>query len=86
MSARDRRHERPDLGRDARQRDGASAIRSYSGGARSDLYTVRRFGSLPEPLDEELSALAVSAAGEAVLTSTGVTVYDTQFHALWHYR
>ncbi len=40
---------------------------------------------LPEPLDEELSgALAVSAAGEAVLTSTGVTVYDTQFHALWH--
>ena len=38
----------------------------------------------PEPLDEEPSALAVSAAGEAVLTSTGVTVYDTQFHALWH--
>ena len=61
------------------------AIRSYSGGARSDLYTVRG-GSVygPEPLDEEPSALAVSAAGEAVLTSTGVTVYDTQFHALWH--
>lgn len=38
----------------------------------------------PGPLDEEPSALAVSAAGEAVLTSTGVTVYDTQFHALWH--
>ena len=31
-----------------------------------------------------LMTLAVSAAGEAVLTSTGVTVYDTQFHALWH--
>ena len=31
-----------------------------------------------------LVTLAVSAAGEAVLTSTGVTVYDTQFHALWH--
>lgn len=61
------------------------AIRSYSGGARSDLYTVRS-GSVygPEPLDEEPSALAVSVAGEAVLTSTGVTVYDTQFHALWH--
>ena len=39
------------------------AIRSYSGGARSDLYTVRS-GSVygPEPLDEEPSALAVSAA------------------------
>ena len=34
------------------------AIRSYSGGARSDLYTVRG-GTVygPEPLDEEPSAL-----------------------------
>lgn len=64
------------------------AIRSYSGGARSDLYSdlyTVRSGSVygPEPLDEEPGALAVSDAGEAVLTSTGVTVYDTQFHALW---
>lgn len=60
------------------------AIRSYSGGARSDLYTVRS-GTVygPAPLDEEPIALAVSAAGEAVLTSTGVSVYDTQFHPLW---
>lgn len=63
----------------------AIATRSYSGGARSDLYTVR--GSTlsgPYALAEEPSALAISAAGTAVLSSSGVTVYDTSFQPKWH--
>ena len=61
----------------------AIATRSYSG-ARSDLYTVR--GSTlsgPYALAEEPSALAISAAGTAVLSSSGVTVYDTSFTPQW---
>ena len=61
----------------------AIATRSYSG-ARSDLYTVRS-GTLSGPyaLSEEPSALAISAAGTAVLSSSGVTVYDTSFTPQW---
>lgn len=62
----------------------AIATRSYSGGARSDLYTIRG-GTLSGPyaLSEEPSALAVSAAGTAVLSASGVTVYDTSFTPQW---
>lgn len=62
----------------------ALATRSYSGGARSDLYTVRG-GTLSGPysLSEEPSALAVSAKGTAVLSASGVTVYDTSFTPQW---
>lgn len=61
----------------------AIATRSYSG-ARSDLYTIRG-GTLSGPyaLSEEPSALAVSAAGTAVLSASGVTVYDTSFTPQW---
>ena len=63
----------------------ALATRSYAGDARCDLYTVRS-GKLSEPcgLDEEPSALAVSAAGTAVLTASGVSVYDTSLTPTWH--
>lgn len=63
----------------------AVAARSYSGGARADLYTVR--GSTfdgPFGLTEEPTALAVSAAGTAVLSASGVSAYDTDFDPLWH--
>lgn len=63
----------------------ALATRSYSGGARSDLYTVR--GSTlsgPYALSEEPSALAISAGGTAVLSASGVTVYDTSFTPQWN--
>ena len=62
----------------------ALATRSYTSGARSDVYTVRG-GTLsgPYPLSEEPSALAVSAYGTAVLSSSGVTVYDKGFTPLW---
>ena len=63
----------------------ALATRSYSGESRFELYFMR--GSrLSEPygLDEEPAALAVSAAGTAVLTASGVSVYDTSFTPLWH--
>lgn len=61
----------------------AIATRSYSG-ARSDLYAVRS-GTLSGPyaLSEEPSALAISAAGTAVLSASGVTVYDTSFTPQW---
>lgn len=61
----------------------AIATRSYSG-ARSDLYTIRS-GTLSGPyaLSEEPSALAISAAGTAVLSASGVTVYDTSFTPQW---
>ena len=61
----------------------AIATRSYSG-ARSDLYTIRG-GTLSGPyaLSEEPSALAISAAGTAVLSASGVTVYDTSFAPQW---
>ena len=62
----------------------AIATRSYSGGARSDVYTIRG-GTLSGPfaLTEEPSALAISAAGTAVLSASGVTVYDTSFNPQW---
>ena len=63
----------------------ALATRSYSGNARFDLYTVR--GSKlagPYGLDEEPTSLAVSAAGTAVLSASGVSVYGTDFTPLWH--
>ena len=63
----------------------ALAVRSYQSGARSDLYTVRG-GTLHGPfaLNEEPSALAVSAAGTAVLSSSGVSVYNTAAQPQWH--
>ena len=63
----------------------ALATRSYAGNARCDLYTVRGSKlSAPCGLDEEPSALAVSAAGTAVLTASGVSVYDTDLEPVWH--
>ena len=51
----------------------------------SDLYTVRN-GSLHGPfaLTEEPTALAVSNAGTAVLSASGVTVYNTSAEPQWH--
>ena len=62
----------------------ALATRSYTSGARTDVYLVRG-GTLygPYALSEEPSALAVSAAGTAVLSASGVTVYDKDFTPLW---
>ncbi len=62
----------------------AVAVRSYSGAARCDLYTVRG-GALEGPfsLSEEPTALAVSEAGTAVLSVSGVSVYGTDFDPLW---
>lgn len=62
----------------------ALATRSYTSGARSDVYMVRG-GTLSGPysLSEEPSALAVSASGAAVLSASGVTVYDKSFTPLW---
>ena len=62
------------------------ATRSYSGGARSDLYTVQEDGVLNGPffLSEEPSAVSLSNAGFAVLTSSGVSVYDSSAAPLWH--
>ena len=63
----------------------AVAVRSYLNDARSDLYTVRN-GSLHGPfaLPEEPTALAVSNAGTAVLSASGVTVYNTSAEPQWH--
>ena len=63
----------------------AVAVRSYLNDARSDLYTVRN-GSLHGPfaLTEEPTALAVSNAGTAVLSASGVTVYNTSAEPQWH--
>ena len=64
----------------------AIAARSYSGSARSDLYTVAADGALsgPFPLSEEPSAVARSDAGIAVLTSTGVSIYTHAGRPRWH--
>ena len=64
----------------------ALAARSYSGDARCDLYTMQGDGTLagPFPLSEEPSAVALSDAGIAVLTSGGVSVYDRAGAAQWH--
>ena len=63
----------------------AVAVRSYLNDARSDLYTVRN-GSLHGPfaLTEEPTALAVSNAGTAGLSASGVTVYNTSAEPQWH--
>lgn len=64
----------------------ALAVRSYSGAARSDIYTVRANGRVGGPfaISEEPSAIALSDAGIAVLTASGVSVYDSGFTPLWH--
>nr|WP_297175477.1 DUF5711 family protein [uncultured Agathobaculum sp.] len=63
----------------------ALATRSYSGDARCDLYILRDGHlSAPRGLDEEPSALAVSASGAAVLSASGASVYDTDLTPLWH--
>ena len=63
----------------------ALVTRSYSSGSRSDLYTIRSDGKLfgPIALTEEPSAVAISNAGVALLTTTGVSVYDTYGTPLW---
>lgn len=63
----------------------ALATRSYSGSARSDIYLMRASGKVegPYPAAEEPSALAVSRAGVAALTASGVSVYDTSFKPQW---
>lgn len=63
----------------------ALVTRSYSSGSRSDLYTIRSDGKLfgPIALTEEPSAAAISNAGVALLTTTGVSVYDTYGTPLW---
>lgn len=63
----------------------ALAVRSYSGGARSDLYVLRADGKLGEPLrlEEEPSAVALSGAGVAALSASGVSVYDDGYAPLW---
>ena len=62
----------------------AFATRSYEGGARCDLYLLRN-GKLSEPrgLEEEPSALAVSGAGVAALSASGVSVYNTGLVPQW---
>ncbi len=67
--------------------DGALAIatRAYSSGARSELYSIRENGKLsgPHPLGDEPSAISISDSGIATLSSSGVSVYDTNFAPLW---
>ena len=62
----------------------ALATRSYSSGARSDVYTIRG-GTLSGPysLSAEPSALAISAAGTAVLSAPGATMHDTSLAPQW---
>lgn len=64
----------------------ALAMRSYSGGARGDLYILAPDGKLsgPHALEEEPSAVAVSSAGVAALSAAGVSVYDHTGRPLWH--
>lgn len=63
----------------------ALATRSYSGTARADIRVLSENGKLSEPISiaEEPSALAVSRAGTAVLTSTGVSVFGSDLTPLW---
>lgn len=63
----------------------ALAARSYSGDARSQIYILRSNGKLagPFPVTEEPSAVAASNAGAAVLTASGVSLYDRDFAPLW---
>lgn len=67
--------------------DGAAAIatRSYSSGARSELYSIRANGKLVGPflLDDEPAVISISEAGVAALSSSGVSVYDKNFAPLW---
>lgn len=67
--------------------DGAVAIatRAYSSGARSELYSIRESGKLsgPHPLSDEPSAISISDAGIAALSSSGVSVFDVDFAPLW---
>lgn len=61
------------------------AVRSYSGNARSDLYALRSNCKLKGPYesDKEPTAVAVSDSGMAVLSASGVCIYDDSFQPLW---
>lgn len=63
----------------------AVALRSYSGESRSNIYLLRADGALhgPFPLSEEASAVAVSEAGFAALTGSGVFMYRQDASPLW---
>lgn len=62
----------------------ALAVRAYDGKTRSIIYTLR--GSTldePFPFQGEPSAVAISNAGVAVLSASGVVMYDRNFQPLW---
>lgn len=63
----------------------ALAIHSYSGQARSELTILEASGAQSEPLaiEEELQAIDYDGARLALLTSSGLTVYDSALRPLW---
>lgn len=63
----------------------ALAIRSYSGSARAELTIIDAAGKQSEPLDiaEDIQAIDYDGARLALLTSSGLTVYDSALRPLW---
>lgn len=63
----------------------ALAIHSYSGAARSELIVLDADGHESEPLaiTEDLQALDYDGARLALLTTSGLTVYDSALRPLW---
>ncbi len=63
----------------------AFALRSYNGNARSEIYAMRSNQELTGPtgFDGEPSSVSVSDSGTAVLSASGVYVYDRDFTPLW---
>ncbi len=63
----------------------ALAIHSYSGTARSELVLLQADGAVSEALEivEDLQAIDYDGARLALLTSSGLTVYDNALRPLW---
>lgn len=63
----------------------ALAVRSYSGTAKAEIYTINSRGVDKNTLQisQEIKAIDYDGARIAVLTSSGLTVYNTSMHALW---
>lgn len=63
----------------------ALLTRSYSGDARSELIMLDAGGDASEPLSvhEEVQAIDYDGARLALLTTSGLTVYDSNLRALW---
>lgn len=61
------------------------AVRSYESNARAALYVLRGNNALTAPciITEMPSAVSISATGVAVLTASGLTVYDNRLLPVW---